>query len=38
MAALPPKLSHAQKQFHELSRLGIESFRFEEQNEYEYEI
>ena len=38
MVALPPKLSHAQKQFHQLSRLGIESFRFEEQNEYEYEI
>ena len=30
--------SHAQKQFHQLSRLGIESFRFEEQNECEYEI
>ena len=39
MVALPPKLSHAQKQFHQLSRLGvgIESFRFEEHNEYEYE-
>ena len=38
MAALPPKLSHLQNQFHRLSRLGIESFRFEEQNECEYEI
>ena len=38
IAALPPKLSHSQNQFHQLSRLGIESFRFEEQNEYEYDI
>ena len=37
MVALPPKLSHAQKQFHQLSRLGIDSFRFEEHKEYEYE-
>ena len=28
--------SHSQNQFHQLSRLGIESFRFEDQNEYEY--
>ena len=38
IVSLPPKLSHAQKQFHQLSRLGIESFRFEEQNEYDYDI
>ena len=38
MAALPPKLSHSRIQFHQLSRLGIESSRFEEQNEYEHDI